>query len=122
MISIERSLIHHNFLVRLALSLEGVCPGPAENCRSSRISGGWSQMCSVSRERRESTAIRCPVTVVWRFGRIHPAKMLPTSQTPLVTVSAAAAGKLPQLDSQTAKKFHPNALCWPMSRLGMLSA
>jgi hypothetical protein len=46
-ISIERSLIRHNFPVRLAPSLEGVCPGLAENCKSSRISDGWSQMCSV---------------------------------------------------------------------------
>jgi hypothetical protein len=35
--------------------------------------------------------------------------MLPTSPTPLVTVSDAAADKLPQLDSQTVKKFPPNA-------------
>jgi integrase len=35
--------------------------------------------------------------------------MVPTRPTLLVTVSAAAADKLPQLDSQTVKKFHPNA-------------
>jgi hypothetical protein len=52
---------------------------------------------------------RRPVTVVWRFGPITPQKMLPTSPTPLVTVSDAAADKLPQLDSQTVKKFPPNA-------------
>jgi hypothetical protein len=36
-------------------------------------------------------------------------QMLPTSPTPMVTVTVATRDTLPQLDFETVQKFHPNA-------------